>query len=207
VTTSTLRELEWQDRAACRGMPLDAFFPPPGVHAAAAQRACSRCPVAGPCRDYGATQEHGVWGGLAASAMRRERAATVKPAVPEGLQAPAQQPYRSQGTANTTTTPPQEAPAMTAKTTATKTATTPAPEPTTAPDTAQSKQADVDGRAKSTAAKDGTHDCAVCQQNLPLVKFPTARTAEGVYERDTTECRSCRDARRAAKKAAKATAA
>jgi hypothetical protein len=205
--TTTGTTLDWQDYAACRGMPTAAFFPPPGVPAEAAQRACSRCPVRLPCADYGRGQSHGVWGGVLRDPQPIRRNHYGTPLVSAPLQPAAQEPYRSQRTANTTPPPPEGAPAMTAKTTATKTATTPATEPTTTPDTAQSKQADVDGRAKSTAAKEGTHDCAVCQQNLPLVKFPTARTSEGVYERDTTECRSCRDARRAAKKAAKATAA
>jgi hypothetical protein len=198
VTTSTLRELEWQDQAACRGMGLDAFFPLPGVWPEAAQRACSRCPVAGPCRDYGATQEHGVWGGLRASASERGRGANAKPAVPEALQPPVKQPYSCQGTANTTTTPPQEAPAMTAKTTATV---TPAATPTTADET----------RTASTVSKDGEHKCPLCKTTKPVTKYPTQRNAEGEYVRALAECRDCRDARRATRKAekdaAKATAA
>ncbi len=92
---------------------------------------------------------------------------------------------------------------MTAKNTTTKRTTTPAPEPTPA--------ADTDARIKSTVSKDGSATCSVCKKELPVTKFPTARTAEGTYERDTTECRGCRDSRRAAQKAerdaAKVTAA
>jgi hypothetical protein len=209
VTTSTLRALAWQDDAACRGMPLDAFFPLSGQVPEAAQRACSRCPVRVRCAEYGMQQTHGVWGGTQRSRSAADVAQTAKPPVPEALQASLSRTYSSRGTANTTTTTPRKAPDMTAKTTAPKPAKTtapaaaPAPAPTAAPESA----AAADTRAKSTVAKDGTHACAVCQQTLPITKFPTARTGEGTYERDTAECRSCRDARRAAKKAAKATAA
>lgn len=204
TTTSSLRELARQNEAACHGLPLSAFFPYDGGATEAAQRACCRCPVRSPCAEYGRSQRWGVWGGVASDHPRGQFVAATKPVVPEGLQPVGVSPYRL----TDTTTPPPKEPAMTAKTTTTKTA--PAPtEPTPAAEPAATPT--DEGRAKSTAAKEGTHDCAVCQQNLPLVKFPTARNAEGTYERDTTECRTCRDARRATRKAekdaAKATAA
>jgi hypothetical protein len=187
--------LDWQDHAACRGMPTAAFFPPPGVPAEAAQRACSRCPVRLPCADYGRGQSHGVWGGVLRDPQPTPRNHYGTPLVPAALQPAAQEPYRSQRTANTTTTTPTEAPAMTAKN-------TPAETPAATTDEA---------RTKSTVSKDGDHKCPSCKTTKPVTKYPTKRNAEGEYERDLAECRECRDARRAARKAekdaAKATAA
>ncbi len=179
--------LAWQDDAACRGMPLDAFFPLSGVVPEAAQRACCRCPVRVRCADYGRGQV-GVWGG--AYRQRPEVPQFLRPAVPEALQPAAQQPYRSQPTTDTTTTPPQEAPAVTAKTT-----------------TAETPAATTDeARTKSTASKDGEHKCPSCKTTKPVTKYPTQRNAEGEYVRALDECRECRDARRATRKAEKAAA-
>lgn len=195
--TSTLREMAWQDAAACRGLPTALFFPLPGATAEAAQRVCSRCPVRVACADYGRGQSHGIWGGVVrdpanvakddAQAWWRE---AVKPPVPEGLQPVEGSPYRSQGTAASTTTQAEGAPAMTAKTTAAQT-----PDATAA--------ATDETRTKSTVGKDGTHKCPSCKETMPVTKFPTARTAEGDYARELAECRGCRDARRAARRAAK----
>jgi hypothetical protein len=134
-----------------------------------------------------------VWDAWLGGYQPEEVPALVKAAVPEALQASAEEPYRSQRTANTTTTP-TEAPAMT-KTAATD---------TTAATTDEA-------RTKSTVSKDGDHKCPSCKTTKSVTKYPTKRNAEGEYERDLAECRECRDARRATRKAereaAKATAA
>jgi hypothetical protein len=199
ANTTTSTDLDWQDYAACRGMPTAAFFPPPGVPAEAAQRACSRCPVRLPCLDYGRSESHGVWGGELRDPQPIRRNHYGTPLVPAPLQPAAQEPYRSQRTANTTPPPPEGAPAMTAKN-------TPAEKPAETPAAATDE-----GRSKSTVTKDGDHKCPSCKATKPVTKYPTKRNAEGEYERDLAECRECRDARRATRKAereaAKATAA
>lgn len=109
----------------------------------------------------------------------------TKAAVPEALQPASPEPYSLQRAATATTTTTRKA------TTMSKTTTTTTPAAT----------AD-ESRAKSAVSKDGEHKCAGCEKSLPAVKFPTKRTESG-YERDTAECRACRDARRAAQRAAK----
>lgn len=193
-------QLRWQDRAACAGMPLSVFFPPPGARTEAAQRACSRCPVVGPCAEYGERQSHGVWGGRVRSAnvarddAEDDRREATKPPVPAHLQPVGGGAYRSQRTANTTTTTPTEAPAMSKNTT----------DETPAATTDET-------RAKSAVSKDGDHKCPSCKTTKPVTKYPTVRNAQGEYVRSLDECRPCRDERRAARKAekeaAKATAA
>jgi WhiB family transcriptional regulator, redox-sensing transcriptional regulator len=60
----------WFDRAACRGVGWDLFFPEAGTgeHAdySAAQRLCERCTVAPRCLAYAIETRavEGVWGGL-----------------------------------------------------------------------------------------------------------------------------------------------
>lgn len=52
-------------RAACRGMPLARFYPPPGAATAAALAVCARCPVRVECDHHARTtgEEYGIWGG------------------------------------------------------------------------------------------------------------------------------------------------
>lgn len=142
-----------------------------------------------------------VWNAWLGGYQPDDEPVPVKVAVPEALQASAQEPYRSQRNATTTTAAPQEAPAMTAKTTTA----------TTTPDSPESKQADVEPRTKSTVGKEGTHKCPACKAARAVTKYPTKRNAEGEYVRDLDVCRECRDTARASRKAereaAKATAA
>ncbi|MFC9978411.1 WhiB family transcriptional regulator [Gordonia sp. NPDC127522] len=66
---------QWQIGAACRGEPIDWFYPPLGVHGSRrkalehrAKQACARCPVRARCLDHALRvhEPHGVWGGLTA---------------------------------------------------------------------------------------------------------------------------------------------
>ncbi|MGZ8751151.1 MAG: WhiB family transcriptional regulator [Pseudonocardia sp.] len=76
----------WQDRAACRDVPLGLFFGPDGEPAAqrrsreeAALRVCATCPVRQACLAHALVvpEVYGVWGGTTesdrAAARERER--------------------------------------------------------------------------------------------------------------------------------------
>ena len=73
--------LEWRQRAACRLMPADMFFPVGVTGAAceeveAAKAVCRACEVAGDCLEFAlrTRQEFGVWGG----ADEEERRAVLR---------------------------------------------------------------------------------------------------------------------------------
>ena len=57
--------LDWQTRAACRGMGSDLFFPTGGNAIAHATRICARCPVLEECRTTALDDPslYGVWAG------------------------------------------------------------------------------------------------------------------------------------------------
>jgi len=65
--------LEWQDRALCREVGGDDFFPEKGCSVREAKRICSRCEVQTECLEYAiATRaKYGVWGGLSEKERRK----------------------------------------------------------------------------------------------------------------------------------------
>ena len=68
--------MSWRDRAACRGLPLDAFFPlKPEVITDDAADACAICPVKRECLEYalGLPVRHGTYGGLSEEERGLER--------------------------------------------------------------------------------------------------------------------------------------
>lgn len=67
----------WQDRAACRDVNPDLFFPATSDPGNEAKRICAGCPVRLQCLRDAKTrrEEHGVWGGLL---FGRSRQADVK---------------------------------------------------------------------------------------------------------------------------------
>ena len=73
---------EWQDRAACRQVPVELFFPPAEQEADEAKALCALCEVRQPCLEFAiaAGERFGVWGGLTPQerrsliAKRRSRA-------------------------------------------------------------------------------------------------------------------------------------
>jgi WhiB family redox-sensing transcriptional regulator len=83
-----LRRPEWHDRAACRGMGNDQFFPHRGEAASEAKAICARCPVRAECLDFARDQEAGlpgIWGGLSGLERRRlPRPAVAARALLEG---------------------------------------------------------------------------------------------------------------------------
>ncbi|WP_082897914.1 WhiB family transcriptional regulator [Rhodococcus sp. EPR-157] len=74
----------WRMRGACRQLPSDIFFPPPGNHRLRLERQaktiCGRCPVLMQCRSFAiAHQEpHGIWGGLTARERNRTARAVLR---------------------------------------------------------------------------------------------------------------------------------
>ena len=72
----------WQDRAACREIGAEAFFPPDAGKAvpdyAQARRVCRRCPVKAECLDFALRLDirEGLFGGL----TPRQRAARKREA-------------------------------------------------------------------------------------------------------------------------------
>lgn len=61
----------WRDKAACRDMDTDLFFPSTRVEERLALKTCSTCPVIHECARY--AEEHavingyplqGIWGGI-----------------------------------------------------------------------------------------------------------------------------------------------
>lgn len=82
---STTRRLAWMDRAACRGYPLDWWYPElrGRTHVRLqAQAVCARCPVRLDCIAYAMRVENleprgpyqmrfGIWGGFTPADRRR----------------------------------------------------------------------------------------------------------------------------------------
>jgi WhiB family redox-sensing transcriptional regulator len=69
---------DWFDRAKCRGMDTDAFYPHRGEAIPAdVAAACARCPVAADCLEWAVTwpEHHGVWGGVGERTRIRMRRA------------------------------------------------------------------------------------------------------------------------------------
>ncbi|MGH3921683.1 MAG: WhiB family transcriptional regulator [Pseudonocardiaceae bacterium] len=77
--------VRWRDRAACRDMDSELFFPigttgPALDQAERAKAVCAGCPVSSQCLEFAmSTGQNGVWGGLTEDerrALRRRRNAT-----------------------------------------------------------------------------------------------------------------------------------
>ncbi len=67
----------WMAKAACRGQPVDTFFPARGESASPARDLCAGCPVRVQCFDFAMADPEldGCWGGMTArerAALRRE---------------------------------------------------------------------------------------------------------------------------------------
>jgi WhiB family redox-sensing transcriptional regulator len=66
----------WMRAAACRGMPLARFYPPPGAPADDALAVCARCPVRYECDRHAVEtgEDYGIWGGRLETDRTRQRA-------------------------------------------------------------------------------------------------------------------------------------
>jgi WhiB family redox-sensing transcriptional regulator len=67
ITTS------WRDRAACRGLDPEIFYPVSDEDAAEAKSICAVCPVREACLEYALAnrERDGVWGGATERERRR----------------------------------------------------------------------------------------------------------------------------------------
>jgi hypothetical protein len=70
-----LAEPRWQQRAACRNVPTEAFFPLRSECADEAKVVCSGCPVREHCLAYALADQNlvGVWGGTSGRERRDRR--------------------------------------------------------------------------------------------------------------------------------------
>lgn len=68
-----MQKLAWQNRAVCRGMSTDIFFPATDEEAEAAKAVCGSCPVRETCLEHALTvrEREGVWGGATERDRRR----------------------------------------------------------------------------------------------------------------------------------------
>lgn len=67
--------MEWRDRAACRDVDPELFFPigssgPALMQIEEAKAVCAVCPVQSPCEAFGAGETDGVWGGRTVAERR-----------------------------------------------------------------------------------------------------------------------------------------
>lgn len=65
--------LTWRQKAACRGIDPELFYPVSDEEAGAAKSICAQCPVREPCLEYAlaARERDGVWGGATERERRR----------------------------------------------------------------------------------------------------------------------------------------
>lgn len=65
--------LSWRQRAACRGVDPDVFYPSSDEEAEEAKGICGVCPVREPCLEYALAhrERDGVWGGATERERRR----------------------------------------------------------------------------------------------------------------------------------------
>lgn len=81
---------EWQDRAACREVAVEMFFPPAEQESEMAKAVCSNCSVRQPCLEFAIAEgeRFGIWGGLTSQerrsvAIRQRKARLLLPPEPE----------------------------------------------------------------------------------------------------------------------------
>ncbi|HLI24317.1 MAG TPA: WhiB family transcriptional regulator [Acidimicrobiales bacterium] len=68
-----MKTLVWRQRAACRGVDPDIFYPLTEEDAGAAKAVCAQCSVRQACLEYALAQREkdGVWGGATERERRR----------------------------------------------------------------------------------------------------------------------------------------
>ena len=76
MRVTPMKTMVWRQRAACRGVDPDIFYPVSEEEADEAKAICGACSVRGTCLEYALTnrERDGVWGG----ATERERRRIVR---------------------------------------------------------------------------------------------------------------------------------
>ena len=66
--------LTWRNRAACRGVDPDVFYPVSDEETEVAKAICAQCPVREACLEYALAnrERDGVWGGATERERRRK---------------------------------------------------------------------------------------------------------------------------------------
>lgn len=75
VALSEAEDSSWQDRANCRGVDPDLFFPERGASTREPKEVCRGCVVRLDCLEYALSnnEKFGIWGGLSEQERRRLR--------------------------------------------------------------------------------------------------------------------------------------
>ena len=73
MNANTTKTLVWRQRAACRGVDPDIFYPVSDEEAEDAKAICGQCPVRHACLEWALTnrESDGVWGGATERERRR----------------------------------------------------------------------------------------------------------------------------------------
>jgi WhiB family transcriptional regulator, redox-sensing transcriptional regulator len=68
-----MKKLSWQNRAACRGVDTNIFFPATDEEAEPAKIVCAACPVREACLEHALAdrEREGIWGGATERERRR----------------------------------------------------------------------------------------------------------------------------------------
>lgn len=78
-------EKTWMDRAACKGMDVEAFYSDLGFRLEEAKDICRSCSVREDCLEFALAnnEAEGLWGGKTAQERKRERRRRMKESLPE----------------------------------------------------------------------------------------------------------------------------
>ncbi len=70
-----MRKGDWTQRAACRGVDTEIFYPASPEQEAEALGICATCPVRAQCLDFAVRNKetYGIWGGTTPEQRRRMR--------------------------------------------------------------------------------------------------------------------------------------
>lgn len=67
--------MEWIDKARCREVGTDIFYPDPSdpLTVIRAKKVCASCEVQAECLDLGIAETYGIWGGTTENERRQLR--------------------------------------------------------------------------------------------------------------------------------------
>lgn len=73
IELTTTKQQTWRDRAACRGIDPEIFYPVSDEEVDAARAICAVCPVREACLEHALSsrEKEGIWGGCTERERRR----------------------------------------------------------------------------------------------------------------------------------------